>query len=160
MARTLTRKVTAFTRPWADEYLKADAKTLAYLKKAQPAYFNASITPTPGCLQGYVCVSQGSSFSTPLIAGSITDIQARAWSTKTGKAAMLSDFVSPSQLDSFTQRVKRAIRADDCYYGFPIELPARYSSFPNWVPLESGLAVWFPEYQFGCQVMELRVHWP
>lgn len=159
MASQLTRKVRAFTMPWADYYRNPDAKTVKYLKKAQPAYFATSVTPTPGCKVNYVCISQGSSFSTPLIAGSITDIHARAWSTRTGKAAKLKDFVPRDGLKSFTQRVKREIRVADCYYGFEINLPAKYSSFPHWVPLESGIGLWFPEYQFGCQVMELRVPW-
>ena len=159
MAAQLTRKVRAFTMPWVDYYRDPDAKTVKYLKKAQPAYFGARTTPTPGCKAAYVCISQGSSFSTPLIAGSITDIHARAWSTRTGKAAKLQDFVAPDELMTFTQRVKRAIRAADCYYGFEIDLPAKYSSFPHWVPLESGIGLWFPEYEFGCQVMELRVPW-
>lgn len=159
IASLLTRKVRAFTMPWADYYRNPDAKTVKYLKKAQPAYFETSVIPTPGCKVNYVCVSQGSSFSTPLIAGSITDIHARAWSTRTGKAAKLKDFVAPAEVNAFTQRVKREIRTADCYYGFEIDLPAKYSSFPHWVPLESGIGVWFPEYEFGCQVMELRVPW-
>lgn len=160
MARTLTKRVRAFTRPWVDYYLKPSTKTLKYLKRARPAYFDAEIDTTPGCRAGYVCLSQGSSFATHLIAGSITDIHARAWSTRTGKTAQLRDFVTSKQLPQFTERVKAAIRKADCYYGFDIKLPAAYDSFPNWVPLEQGIAVWFPEYQFGCQVMSLRVNWP
>lgn len=160
MARVLTQKVRKLTMPWVDEYRDPDAKTEKYLKKAQPAYFSSRVDPTPKCRAGYVCVSQRSTFSTPLIAGSLTDIQARAWSTQTGKAAQLSDFVSASQLPQFTDRVKEAIRKAECYDGFAIDLPARYTSFPHWVPLTRGIAVWFPEYQFGCQIMSLKVSWP
>ena len=158
-ARTLTRKVQAFTDPWAQEYLSPDEKTTAYLNMAKPAYFEAEIQPTADCRRGYVCLSQRSSFSTPLIAGSITDVQARAWSTR-GKKADLADFVSPSDLHAFTDRVKRGIRQAPCVYDLDIKLPANYSSFPNWVPTTSGIAVWFPESQFGCQIMEVRVDWP
>lgn len=160
MARALTKKVRKFTMPWVDEYRDPDAKTERYLKKARPAYFSSRVEPTPKCRAGYVCVSQSSSFSTPLIAGSITDIQARAWSTQTGKTAQLSDFVSASELPEFTDRVKAAIREAQCYDGLTIDLPARYTSFPNWVPIKRGIAVWFPEYQFGCQIMSLEVSWP
>lgn len=159
-ARTLTRKVQAFTDPWAQEYLSPDEKTTAYLKKAKPAYFEAEIQPTADCRLGFVCLSQRSSFSTPLIAGSITDVQARAWSTRSGKKADLEKFVSSSDLRAFTDRVKRGIRRAACAYDLDIKLPADYSSFPNWVPTSSGIAVWFPEYQFGCQIMEVRVDWP
>lgn len=159
MARKLTRKVQAYTMPSVDHYLKPSRKTANYLKEAAPAYFSSEVAATPGCHQGYVCLSQASSFSTPLIAGSIQEIQARAWSSRTGKVADLRTFVSSDQLPAFTQRVKKAIRKADCYYGSDIELPARYESYPNWVPLDSGIRVWFPEYEFGCQAMSLRIIW-
>ena len=160
MARVLTKRVRAFTMPWVDQYRDPDAKTVKYLKKAQPAYFGTTVDPTPKCLSGYVCLSQRYSFSTPLIAGSMTGIHARAWSTQTGKTAQLKDFVSAGDLPKFTDRVKTAIRKADCYGGFDIDLPANYESFPNWVPIKSGIAVWFPEYQFGCKIMSLKVSWP
>ena len=160
MSRLLTKRVKAFTMPWVDENRDPDAKMVKYLKKAQPAYFSTTIEPTPECRSGYVCLSQSSSFSTPLIAGSMTDIHARAWSTRTGKTAQLSTFVSASDLPTFTTRVKAAIRNAHCYNGFDIDLPANYESFPNWVPIKSGIAIWFPEYQFGCQIMSLKVSWP
>lgn len=159
-AKKLTRKVQAFTDPWARQYLRPDKKMKAYLKRAKPAYYDAMITPTPGCRTGFVCLSQASSFATPLIAGSITDVQARAWSTRTGKTAELVNFVAPQELPEFTRKVKAGIRKDSCHYGFEIDLPASYRSFPNWVPTSSGITVWFPEYQFGCQIMEIRVSWP
>ena len=159
-AQALTRKVQAFTDPWAKQYLRPDRKMTAYLKKAKPAYYGADITPTPDCRTGYVCLSQESSFSTPLIAGSITDVQARAWSTRSGKAADLAVLVPAGDLPAFTQRVKEGIRKAPCYDGFAIDLPAAYKSFPNWVPTSRGIALWFPEYQFGCQIMEVRVEWP
>ena len=159
-ARALTRKVQAFTDPWAKQYLRPHRKMTAYLKKAKPAYYDAKITAPPDCLAGYVCLSQGSSFSTPLIAGSITDVQARAWSTRSGKAADLARFVPAGELPAFTRKVKDAIRRAPCFYGFDIDLPAAYKSFPNWVPTSRGIALWFPEYQFGCQIMEVRVNWP
>jgi hypothetical protein len=159
MARTLTRKVTRFTMPRANEFLKPSAKTRKYLRKARPAAFGSGIKATRGCHRNYICLSQESAFSTPILAGSVTDIQARAWSTRTGKPAKLQDFVSPDRLPAFTERVKRAIRQADCFYGFPITLPARYESFPNWVPLKKGVRVWFPEYEFGCQIMALKVPW-
>jgi len=159
-ARTLTRKVQAYTDPWAKQYLRPDRKMAAYLKRAKPAYYGAKITPAPDCRAGYVCLSQESSFSTPLIAGSITDVQARAWSTRSGKPANLAAFVPADKLPAFTRKVKDGIRKDPCYYGFEIDLPAAYKSFPNWVPTSRGIALWFPEYQFGCQIMEVRVNWP
>jgi hypothetical protein len=159
-ARALTRKVQAFTDPWAKQYLRPDRKMTAYLKKAKPAYYGATITSTPDCRSGYICLSQESSFSTPLIAGSITDVQARAWSARSGKAANLAAFVPAGELPAFTRKVKAGIQQAPCYYGFAIDLPAAYKSFPNWVPTSSGIALWFPEYQFGCQVMEVRVDWP
>jgi len=159
-AKELSKKIKRFTMPSVNYYLKPSAKTEKYLKKAKPANFGSLITPTRGCHRNYVCLSQGTSFSTPLIAGSVTDIRARAWSTKTGKVANLRTFVAPGQLPAFTERVKAAIRRDGCYYGFDIDLPPKYSSFPNWVPLDQGIGVWFPEYQFGCAVMTLRVQWP
>lgn len=160
MARTLTAKVRAFTLPWVDEYRDPDAKMTTYLKKAQPANLSVVATPTPGCHRNHVCLSQVMAFSTPLIAGSITDVMARAWSTKTAMPARLKDFVAPSALPAFTAKVKAAIRKDSCYYGFPIKLKPDYASYPHWVPLDTGIAVWFPEYQFGCQIMSLRVTWP
>jgi len=160
MARKLTANVRAFSLPWVDEYRDPDAKTARYLKKAQPANLSVVATPTPGCHRHHVCLSQTMAFSTPLIAGSITDVIARAWSTKTARPAKLEDFVSPSELPAFTAKVKAAIRRDACYYGFPIKLKPEYASYPHWVPLDSGIAVWFPEYQFGCQIMSLRVSWP
>lgn len=160
LAKDLQRKIRRYTSPPSDYYRYPSAKTREYLKKAQPAYFDAIITLTEGCHRQYLCVSQGTSFSNHLIAGSITSIQARAWSTKTGSRADLRDFVSPRQLSAFTDRVKAAIAQDSCYYGFEIELPSKYSSFPNWVPLQDGIGVWFSEYQFGYCVMDLRVSWP
>lgn len=160
MARKLTAKVRAFTLPWVDEVRKADAKTAKYLKRAQPAGFSARVTPTQGCHRNYVCLSQVTVFTTPLIAGSITDVVAGAWSTKTGRPASLEDFVAPRDLPAFTAKVKAAIRKDSCYYGFPIDLKPEYASYPNWAPLDRGIAVWFPEYLYGCQIMSLRVAWP
>jgi len=159
IARTITRRIRNFTQPWPDYYLKPSKKTLKYLKQAEPAYFETMIVPTENCHHNFVCLSQGASFATPLLAGSVTGIHARAWSTRTGKKATLRTFVSASELPRFTDLVKSAIRKDGCYYGFEIELPARYESFPDWVPLEDGIAIWFPEYQFGCQPMALRVAW-
>ena len=160
MAKELQRKIRSFTSRASDYYRYPSAKTRAYLKKAEPAYFDAIITLTEGCHRHYVCVSQATSFGTPLIAGSITGIEARAWSTKTGRKAALRDFVTKRQLPAFTETVKDAIGQDRCYYGFEIELPAKYSSFPHWVPLNDGIAVWFPEYQFGHCITAVRVSWP
>ena len=159
MARTLTKKVRAFTMPIVDAHRDPNAKMLKYLKKARPASLLVEATPTPSCHKNYVCLSQLGVFSTPILAGSLTSIEARAWSATSGKAARLRDFVPPDRLKAFTARVKQAIRQDDCYYGFDIDLPASYDSFPNWVPLKRGIAVWFPEYQFGCQIMSLRISW-
>ena len=160
MARKLTSKVRAFSLPWVERYRNPDAKTAKYLKRAQPAGFSTRATPTEGCHRNYVCLSQVMVFTTPLIAGSITDVIAQAWSTKTGRPASLEDFVSPRDLPAFTSRVKAAIRKDACYYGFPIDLKPEYASYGNWAPLDRGIAVWFPEYLYGCQIMSLRVTWP
>ena len=160
MARKLTSKVRAFSLPWVERYRNPDAKTAKYLKRAQPAGFSTRATPTEGCHRNYVCLSQVMVFTTPLIAGSITDVIAQAWSTKTGRPASLEDFVSPRDLAAFTSKVKAAIRRDSCYYGFPIDLKPEYASYGNWAPLDRGIAVWFPEYLYGCQIMSLRVTWP
>lgn len=160
LARAITKKVRAFTSPRVSEFRTPDAKMIKYLQKAQPANFSARATPTKGCHRHYVCLSQVMVFSTPLLVGSVTDVIARGWSTKTGKAAALSDFVTRAELPAFTAKVKQAIRKAPCYDGFEIDLAPEYSSFVNWVPLQDGVGVWFPEYMYGCQIMSLRVAWP
>ncbi len=159
-AKKLTKRIRQFTMPEIDYYTTPDAETRAYLKKARPASFSSITTAVDGCRDGYLCVSQGSVFATPILAGSITFVQARAWSTSSTKRARLNEFVAPSQLPAFTREVKRKIKRQDCYYGFPIDLSADYASFPNWVPVEGGITLWFPEYEFGCQIMTFTVRWP
>ena len=105
-----------------------------------------------------MCLAQGSSFNNPYIAGTITDTQARAWSTRTGKPARLRDFVKPRQLSAFSDRVEAAMRSDPCYYGE--DVPPAYDSYKFWVPLQDGIGVWFPEYLYGCSSIAVRIDWP
>jgi hypothetical protein len=158
-AARLTQRIARYVMPSVRYYLKPDADTRDFLKRARPAGFNSIVASSVDCRSGYVCITQGTVFTTPLIAGSITDIRARAWSTATATRAQLRDFVSASELPAFTREVKKKIRRDACYYGFAIDLPADYDSFPHWVPVENGIEIWFPEYQFGCTVMNFTVPW-
>ena len=155
----LQRKVSSFVDSMVNELLKPSKKTRKYLKRVQPASYEQKARVSSDCRRGYFCLSQGSSFVHPQIAGSITDLAARAWHTSSGRRAKLQEFVSPSDLSAFTARVKSAIKRQDCFYGFAIDLPASYESYPNWVPVDGGIELWFPEYQFGCQYMNFTVPW-
>lgn len=160
ITKSISRQITKFAMPDVNYWRKPSSDTLDYLKRAKPASFDSRLSSPSDCRDGYVCIVHFTSFATPILAGSITSINARSWSTTTAKKARLADFVSPGQLRSFTKAVKNKVRRADCYYGFPIDLEAQYDSFPHWVPVEGGIEVWFPEYQFGCQIMQLRVPWP
>ena len=142
-----------------NQWLNPSKKTTNHLKRVQPASYGQRASVPAGCRTGYFCLFQGSSFANPQIAGSVTDLAARAWHTSSGRPANLKEFVSPSDLPAFTARVKSAIKRQDCFYGFAIDLPATYKSYPNWVPVDGGIELWFPEYQFGCQYMEFTVPW-
>jgi hypothetical protein len=146
-----------FVNPWSFWAIDPDAKTAAWLSKLAPAFFGTITTIEPDCDAAYICILQVTNFVHKRTAGTILDVHAKAWSKATGNAADIREFVSPEQLSSFTESAKSQIAKADCFYGFDIDLPAKYSSFPDWVPVEGGVRLWFPEYQFACQIVEIKV---
>lgn len=112
------------------------------------------------CLEPLLCLVKRISMNPPGGAAGMGILETLVINYETGKRLEIADFIAPEQLEGLVAAATAAVEASgEAYTGIPVGLQPTFEQFPNFVPKDDGLRLYFSEHEVGPFPVEVFVSW-